>query len=515
MFTGVRGHQVGERLLLTSEVRFTIADGAQGHLPGQAIQHVPGRAIGRPRRARPAAAAEASGWMRRFERMEFSAFFRFFFKQPLSLVFLSFYLLFEYVRPQSIYAPLEGLPWATWCMAGAVFALVLEGRLFKRWSSADIPLLLYTGVLFLSCHYAIYPARAWGELYVFLTWVIVYFLITRAVDNDARYFFFMGLFMLFSLKMSQHATRSLVARGFSFEAWGASGAPGWFQNSGEMAIQMTIFLPISYYFLKALEPHLKGLTKRWKYWLIVALPATAALALVASSSRGGQIGGAAVLIFMIWRGKNRLKRLVILGAVVAAGWLVLPDQQRARFESMGEDETSQTRMTYWKDGIAVTKEHPVLGIGYENWIAYYGRNFQGFEGRRQLVHNVFLQASAELGYMGLAAFLLMIGWTFRMNAKTRKRMKARQDGRYLFYMAYGLDAALVGFMVSGFFVTVLYYPYFWINYSLTAALFTVARDKAKTPASAPAPVPERPVAPRRVPMPRVAPATRVAGAPPG
>ena len=465
-------------------------------------------------RSAPAAKA-ARRWMDAFNRLEFRSIGRFFFSQPLSFVFLSFYLFFEYVRPQSIYAPLEGLPWATWCMAGAGIALVLEARLFRRWSSADVPFLIYTAILLLSSKYALYPEYSWGELYVFMTWVIAYFLITRAVDNEARYFFFMGLFMLFSLKMSQHATRSLVTRGFSFEAWGASGAPGWFQNSGEMAIQMCIFLPISYYFLKALEPHLKGLTKRWKYWLIVGLPATAALALIASSSRGGQIGGAAVLIFMIWRGKNRLKRLVILGAVVLAGWFLIPDQQRARFESMGEDETSQTRITYWEDGIAITREHPVLGIGYENWIPYYASNFGGVGGRVQLVHNVFLQASSELGYAGLAAFLLMIGWTFRMNAKTRKRMKARQDGRYLFYMAYGLDAALVGFMVSGFFVTVLYYPYFWINYALTAALFTVARDKAKTPAPAQAPVRGRPVAPRRVPMQRVAPATRVAGAPPG
>ena len=129
------------------------------------------------------------------------------------------------------------------------------------------------------------------------------------------------------------------------------------------------------------------------------------------------------------------------------------------------------------------------------------------------MHNVFLQASTELGYAGLAAFLIMIGWTFRMNAKTRKRMRGRPDGQYLHFMAMGLDAALVGFMVSGFFVTVLYYPYFWVNYSLTAALYTVARDKAKT--GPPPPVAARPVPPHRVPGPRFASRRAVAGAPPG
>jgi hypothetical protein len=37
-------------------------------------------------------------------------------------------------------------------------------------------------------------------------------------------------------------------------------------------------------------------------------------------------------------------------------------------------------------------------------------------------------------------------------------------------MAYGLDGALVSYLVAGFFVTVLYYPFFWINLALTVAL---------------------------------------------
>jgi hypothetical protein len=41
-------------------------------------------------------------------------------------------------------------------------------------------------------------------------------------------------------------------------------------------------------------------------------------------------------------------------------------------------------------------------------------------------------------------------------------------------------------MVSGFFVTVLYYPYFWINLAMTVALSTVARQ---LPVAAPSTLP--------------------------
>jgi len=50
--------------------------------------------------------------------------------------------------------------------------------------------------------------------------------------------------------------------------------------------------------------------------------------------------------------------------------------------------------------------------------------------------------------------------------------------KFILYMAHGLDGALVGYLVSGFFVTVLYYPYFWINLSMTVALHGAAKNEA-------------------------------------
>jgi hypothetical protein len=37
-------------------------------------------------------------------------------------------------------------------------------------------------------------------------------------------------------------------------------------------------------------------------------------------------------------------------------------------------------------------------------------------------------------------------------------------------MAKAFDGALIGFLVGGYFVTVLYYPFFWINLAMTVAL---------------------------------------------
>lgn len=441
---------------------------------------VPARGAGTAQ-ARPPGGTVASGaspLMDRLQRLEIRAIWGFFVKQPASFWLISLYLFFEYVRPQAIYPALDVLPWAEWSIWGCALATLLEGKLFRRWATADLLLLAFTAIVLLSSVFAIYPGVSFGALSLYLSWVLIYVLITRTVDNEWRVFIFFGLFLLFSLKMSQHATRSWVAAGFRFRTWGATGAPGWFHNSGEMAIQMAIFLPLATYFLLALKPKLKGLTRKWKYWALVCVPASAIVALLASSSRGGQLGGAAVVLWMLLKSKYRLKGLVAAALVGGSVWLLLPPEQKTRFTEMGDDDTSQARLHYWRDGIEIAREHPVLGIGYENWLPYYSTNYEPYGAEAELPHNIFVEAGTELGYVGLAGFLALIGWTFWMNAQTRRLARRMPDGLYMYYMGHGLDAALIGYMVSGFFVTVLYYPYFWINFAMTATLYNAAREKA-------------------------------------
>jgi hypothetical protein len=52
-------------------------------------------------------------------------------------------------------------------------------------------------------------------------------------------------------------------------------------------------------------------------------------------------------------------------------------------------------------------------------------------------------------------------------------------------LAWGFDGGLIGFAVSGFFITVLYYPYLWVNLAMTTALhLSVARAVRAAKASA-------------------------------
>lgn len=272
--------------------------------------------------------------------------------------------------------------------------------------------------------------------------------------------------------MAQHAAIGWAKGGFEYRFWGVVGAPGWFYNSGEFGIEMCIFLPLSIYFIIALKRYWPP----WKTAFFLLFPLSAIVGVMGSASRGAQLGMFAVVLWMLLKSKHRVKTL--LGALIVGFFVLqaLPPSQMERFHSAGEDKTSRARLTYWKDGIEITNNHPILGIGYANWSPYYRRYYNP---RGEFPHNIFIQASAELGYSGLLVFVSMIIITFVVNRNTRKL--AVQEDSFIHKMAHGLDAALIGYLVGGFFVTVLYYPFFWINLAMTVALHNVAaRGQAKT-----------------------------------
>ncbi len=149
-----------------------------------------------------------------------------------------------------------------------------------------------------------------------------------------------------------------------------------------------------------------------------------------------------------------------------------------RLESSGSDKTSLHRLERWNDAGTTLKKYPFLGVGFEAWAEYYPTHFTPEYKGSTLVHNIFIQCAVELGYIGLMVFLAMIIVCFYLTFKSRRKLKGGSDN-FLYILSYGFDSALIGFLVSGSFVTVLYYPYFWIHCALTTCLHTAAIKKAE------------------------------------
>jgi len=396
------------------------------------------------------------------------------------------YLFVEYVRPQSIVSGLDFLPW------GQVFLiLALVGIFFDKqrgWVSDPVNkyLLSFFVVILLSCMTAIYPNESWGYLFDFFSWLVIYFLIIHTVTTRARLVIFVTIFLIASFKLSLFGARTWATRGFSFTTWGIMGPPGFFQNSGELSIQMLMLAGISYYVVQFLKPHVSKL----KYYVLLLMPLTAAMTVMGASSRGGQIG----LLYQSYRAilKERLSlKTIILGVVVlSAGWYLLPDEQKARFTEAGSDQSSEQRLLYWKHGIEMVKEHPFLGVGYFNFAPYYEAHYPEdmLYAFAQLPHNIFIQVATDTGFTGLFLYCMIIYRNIRSTRDVEKLCQKHSLEHEIYVpLAKGLRLATWGFVIAGQFVSVVYYPFLWINLAFAVCLHNIVeRATRKSPALVPA-----------------------------
>lgn len=426
-------------------------------------------------------------------------YWRYFWNQPLSFILASAYMFFEYYRPQSIYPSLAILPWASLCLFGGLAALLFEGGLPLRARSPVSPLLVvFSVVVFASMLGAWEPALSWEKWEDYWLWLPVYVLIVGTVKSFRSLMLFVALFVMWNAKMSLSGVKQWAGNGFHFRSWGVLGAPGPFNNSGEFGIEMVVYFSILTMVLLAMWPRLTML----KRLAIVGVILSAVLSVVASSSRGaiGALGLSSGFIVLFSR--HRVRALIGMFVLSGVLFVLTPPEFKARFTTVGEDKSSTTRALYRSRGMEIMKSYPGLGVGYGNWMGYYRHRF-GEVG--QVPHNIYIQAGAELGVTGLVAFLALVVAAFRTNRRTRKvalalQLSGAEHATMLRNLAIGLDAGQLGFLGAGYFVTVLYYPFFWVSLALTSALHAVALQESQVNGILPSVsghVPERRSAPRR------------------
>lgn len=183
--------------------------------------------------------------------------------------------------------------------------------------------------------------------------------------------------------------------------------------------------------------------------------------LLVSFSKGALLGAAGaglVLLFFAWRawqarstatGGRRVSSRVLgfgLGFVLVglplliAALLNVPGLER--FNPLGE--TSDIRLKLWASSLAMIADHPLLGVGLDQFLAYYGDYIHPSlvdtnEAFTSHPHNLLLDLWLRLGVLGLLAMLWLVGRYFwRVTRQARSSL-----------LAVGLLAAMVAAVLHG------------------------------------------------------------------
>lgn len=383
------------------------------------------------------------------------------------------YLFVEYFRPQLLFPAIDILPWAQLFLVLSLGLSFIDRKSVFNLSGIFVLIVLLTFWILLSKTWAYNKAYFSDHLDWYIQWPIIIFCISRIISTKERFYILLMVLFLCSLKISLGTAMIWAKRGFAFTDWGIMGPSGYFQNSGELSIQMLIAFALSVSLLKCFY---KTEGRIGKIILIVATIAPV-MTILGASSRGSQI--ALVLIVAMWFRKSlfSLKKIIAMALVVLVAWSVFPEEQKERFTSIGEDQSSIQRKLYWSHGFDMMIEHPFTGVGFYNFIPYYNDHFPDdvLYGSAQLAHNIFVQVGADLGFPGLLIYLLIIWSALLAVLRSRTKRKGADPTMNELYM--GLAYGFIGFLLAGQFVSVVYYPFMWIYLSFALAYGNIIKSR--------------------------------------
>lgn len=416
----------------------------------------------------------------------------------LSFIGIYLFTAMLYFRPYELSTSLEFLTTAAWWLAFGTLAIffpsqfLLEGNLTARPREVNLILMLLL-LAVLSLAVARDFDMAWKELTEhFIKAVIIFIVVINTARTERRFRALLYLTFAASVYLSFRGFNDYLSGNLTTEGYRISGAlGGMFGNPNDLALHLVTSIPLAI---------LLGLTGKIKAWRIFyfACAGLMCLATMVTYSRGGFLGLVAIGGTLAWKfGRERRILTVVAALIVLPLAMVLaPGGYGSRLGTIaGGDQLGSAgqRQTLLKQSIIVAFRNPVLGIGIGCSPAVLSRNLES--------HNAYTQVAAETGIAAFLCYLFFIVTPFRRLKQiengcddteesvqaARRALHAQPSSpasraqaltlekrslraRHMWFYSVCLQASLVGYMVSSFFLSVAYqwYIYYLVAYAICA-----------------------------------------------
>jgi O-antigen ligase len=148
------------------------------------------------------------------------------------------------------------------------------------------------------------------------------------------------------------------------------------------------------------------------------------------------------------------------------------------------NSTTSGRTDIWKVGLRMVRAHPVVGVGSGNYTIAEPHYLLISPGaikrgdfildRTLVAHNIYLHVLAEMGVIGLALFLSVLGFSISAAVRAVSLLHKRGD-RALEVLGRALVVALVSMLAADFFASEQYSKQLWLLLAMGPALLALAQ----------------------------------------
>ncbi len=372
---------------------------------------------------------------------------------------LLLFIFLQIIRPQDFVPGLQGTRLVLYLMVTLLIGLLfspIEKKLIK--SPQDKYTGLFLASIVLSTLSLFWLSYVVDTAIATMKTALIYYFIIIVVNSEDRFtktvwamVILMGLVAL--MGVLQHYGYDITGAGMIFAGdkgvWQIKGI-GNFDNPNDLAYSVVLVVP----FALGLLFQTKGFLGRI---IALILLIVSGYCIYLTKSRGGQVALAASLgtWFYLWINNPKRKRQLMLLAIT--GIIAVGVAQSTGYR---EDESAMGRIEAWAKGWQLLKSNPITGVGKDQFREHHKKD----------THSSYVRAGAELGLLGLYAF---IGMIYAVALTILSLQKPVFDEKWRPYYA-GFGAFFVSYIAASVFSTRTYDLIFLICVALVGTMGRLA-----------------------------------------
>jgi len=381
------------------------------------------------------------------------------------------------------------IPWAM-LVGAATIAGIIFARDRKRvpWNAQLVLMVVLVAYFAFTTAFAWVPDLAQEKLKLIVKVVFMAILGTTVIYGRKR---IRWLLIVIALSIGYYGIKGgiwVIATGGGNMVYGPEG--GFIQGNNAIGVALLMVMPIM--LVLAREER-----RNWARRCLNGAAFLSCISVVFTYSRGAMLGLAASMPLMLLSSRRKLLAVLVLVPAIAMGVMFAPAKVFDRAQTIGTYETdgsAMQRLAAWSVAWNVAVESPLVGAGLdfyftrdtERWLRHIHPDFRRFLRDSCAAHSIYFQILGEHGFVALGLYLILLFSALWRCSQLRKRTAGNAELEWIGNYAAAIRICLIGYMVSGAFLSIANFDLAWIYYSFTAILGRELAESTIATASKPA-----------------------------
>jgi probable O-glycosylation ligase (exosortase A-associated) len=266
-----------------------------------------------------------------------------------------------------------------------------------------------------------------------------------------------------------------VLTGGQYRVYGPYGS--FIEDNNTLALALIMTIPLMRFLAGQVEA-------RWAKLAVILMALLTAVSVFASQSRGALVGGAAMVLFLVLKSRNKFRLLVPLVLIFGVMWSFMPESWHERMGTISnyeQDSSAMGRVNAWTFAARLAADRPFFGGGYGAFtpeLFYkYAPNPEDFHDS----HSIYFEVLAEHGFGGLAIFLMLGYFTFRLGGSIIRSARGSPQLAWAADLAAMLQVGLIGYAATGAFLGLAYFDLYYHFIALMIILDRFVRNSLQSP----------------------------------